>query len=283
MKLIVIPTLISVLASLARAQDAIVPDQFSTLQSAVFGATDVDLDGVVEILVRSGTYAENVLVQRSNLSISGAPGATIVGSGSIETIRVQNSVNVSISGLTVRNTGNEDGIEFARVGSVSVTNCVFTNCRDGLVMNRTQNSSASANQSFGNTGSGIKIGGGFGITLANNTCSSNQSHGIDLSGASTSTLTGNVVTANANNGLRVRDGSGNVVVGNTSSANLQSGLRIERTIGTLVTANAITNNLEWGVRLKDTVGTDFSILAGIQAATGDNTVTGNSNGALRND
>jgi len=285
MKLFATSLSLLALAASTRAQDAIVPDQFLTLQAAVLGASDVDADGVVEILVRAGSYSGNTFIQRSNLSISGEGAATttITGTGVVEAIRVQNCVNVSITGLTVRNQGLEDGIEFSRVGGVSVTACVFTNCRDGLVLNRAQNSMASGNQSFGNTGSGIKLGRGFGNTVANNTCTANQSHGIDLAGSSTNTVTGNVANGNTNNGIRVRESAGNVLVANTITGNLQSGVRLENTTGTLVTTNTITNNLEWGVRLKDNVGADFSLAAGVQGPTGDNTVTGNVLGAVRLD
>ena len=75
------------------AVDAIVPDDFATISAAVLGATDVDSSGVVEIMVRAGTYNENVRIERSDLALLGedadaeaapvAVGETKVGSADL--------------------------------------------------------------------------------------------------------------------------------------------------------------------------------------------------------
>ena len=65
--------------SATAAVDAVVPDDFETIQLALDSADDTDRDGFVHIFVRRGTYAENVLIQqRADVILEGQDPATTV-------------------------------------------------------------------------------------------------------------------------------------------------------------------------------------------------------------
>ena len=296
------------LAAVASAQDAIVPDDFATIQSAVSNATDVDLDGTVEILVRGGTYVENVVVRRSSLSLSGEGAATtsVVGAGFRETIRVEDADSVSISGFRVSNSILEDGIELQRTTGCSVLDTVLTGNRDGLSVQSSQNALVMNNEAFDNDGEGIRFRGAAFSTCAGNSSHDNLHHGIDVRRSFGIALDGNTTNGNTDSGLRVRQGvqvtvtnhvsNGNSdsgilvrrasdcsVVGSTCSGNLDSGLRLRDTASNLFSQNAFTGNAEHGIRMENASDDFDGSQGGNQAPPGDNDLSGNGNGPLRVD
>jgi parallel beta-helix repeat protein len=294
--------------AVASAQDAIVPDDFATIQSAVSSASDVDLDGTVEILVRAGTYVENVLIRRSNLSLSGEGAATtsVVGAGFRETIRVEDADSVSISGFRVSNSILEDGIELQRTTGSSVLDTVLTGNRDGLSVQNSQGALVMNNEAFGNAGEGIRFRGAAFSTCLGNSSHDNQHHGIDVRRSFGIALDGNTTNGNTDSGLRVRQGvqvtvashvsNGNSdsgilvrraadcsIVGSTCSGNLDNGLRLRDTANNLFSQNSFTGNNEFGIRMEN-ANDDFDAgPSGNQAPPGDNDLSGNGNGAVRVD
>lgn len=308
MKLSTFLLVFSSLVTVTRAQDATVPDQFPTIQSAIALATDVDANGTIEIFVRNGTYAENLLVQRSNLSITGesATGTVVVGTGAINTIRVQNANHVAIRTLTVRNNLTSDGIEFQRSNAGTVSGVIATNCLDGITVNNTVGGTLSGNECFANAHTGIKLGRSTQISISTNNCHNNGGHGIDIARSIANTLSQNLCTSNGDAGIRVGRSNQNTVEHNTCTQNLGDGLRLETAVNNTVrqntlsqnvqnglrmnltttnsiTGNTINNNGAFGIRRKDWNADDFSADAGQQEPIGDNTVLGNVSGPLRND
>lgn len=274
------------LSAFVRAQDAIVPDDFATIQGAVNGAVDADGDGTIEIFVRAGTYHENVLVQRSRLSLAGESAATttIQGSGLVDTLRVERANRVEISGFLVTNTGTADGIEFQRVRFGSIHDCVTSGNRDGITINRNDSTHVFHNLSRQNTDTGIQVAGSLNCVVDSNVSQQNGSHGFRLRASTATVLSSNSSTGNVQDGYRVENASGSELSNNTASQNLQSGLRIRDTSNNLFSQNTLVQNGQWGIRTRDSVGDDFDgSAAGVQGPIGDNTVAGNANGALRQD
>lgn len=300
---------VALLAGTSAAQDATVPGTFPTIQSAVLGATDVDGDGIVHILVMPGTYNENVVVQdRPNrlLEGSGAGSTHVVGNSPLEAFEVRRSNNVTVRGFTISNTGTGDGLEYQGSDFGLIENNVFTSSRDGVTVNRSDFVVVRNNLADGNTQSGIKTQRANDTTIEGNTASNNRT-GIDndrsrrtaiQSNTSMNNLNkgirdrrsqdavveGNTSSANGSDGLFVRESFGTTLRTNTSSGNLQNGLRMRDTTGCLITMNQLVNNTEWGIRRRDWSGDDFGSAAGIQdPLQGDNVVTGNGFGPLRED
>jgi parallel beta-helix repeat protein len=269
-----------------RAQDAIVPDDFASIQAAVNGAVDTDGDGTVEILVRAGTYNENVLIQRRALALVGESAAStfIQGSGAVDAVCVERVQHVEIAGFTVSNHGTQDGIEFQRARNCSVHDCVLTDNRDGIVLNRNAGTSVFDNLAISNTDTGIKLAGSLNCQVFANTCRQNGSHGFRLQTSNGNVLSQNLSQANAEDGFRLEQSASNSLVANTAVANLQSGLRMRGTSFNSITQNTLTQNGEWGIRRRNWNADDFDAsLAGVQDPLGDNSVTGNQLGALRED
>jgi len=279
---------LSVLAasSALRAQDAIVPDNFPSIQAAVSGAHDTDGDGTIEIFVRAGTYNENVLILRPALALIGESAAStfIQGSGAVDAVHLERVQHVEIAGFTVSNHGTQDGIELQRARHCSVHDCVLTDNRDGLVLNRNAATTAFNNLAIANTDTGIKLGGSVDCQVTSNTSRQNGSHGFRLQSSNGNVLGQNLAEANVEDGFRLDQSSSNVLAGNKALANLQSGLRMRNTSFNTISQNTFAQNAEWGIRRRDWNADDFDgALAGAQDPIGDNTVVGNQLGALRED
>jgi len=84
----------------------IVPDDFSTIQEAVFAANPGDT-----IYVRAGTYQERVNIFKNNLVLTGENKDTTILEGTGETyptISINNADKIAITGFTIQN--SKDGI-----------------------------------------------------------------------------------------------------------------------------------------------------------------------------
>lgn len=295
--------------STARAQDAIVPDDFGSISAAVIGATDVNNNGTVEIFVRNGTYNENVFIQRSNLALTGEnPRQTVVQGAPVgqAVIYVQQSTNVTIQGFKVQGGGAiADGIEFSRVSDSLIFECWTTGNRDGISLGRSDRNTVRRcltedNAMEGaklrisndctvekvvsrrNTGEGFQMVGSQGSTFNNCRSRSNLGTGYDVDRCIMATVSGGFATGNIDSGVRVRE-SGGTLVQNVRSDQNENGLRLEQTNDSLFTMNAFINNREYGIRMEDSTGDDFASTPGIDPAPGDNDVTGNLLGAVRVD
>ena len=278
--------------------DATVPGTFATIQAAVDHATDVNGDGVVHIMVSSGTYAENVRIHnKSNITLQGADASTTIISGVAmrETVDVERSNHISILDFTIthgtprafgRVLGGSrgEGIEFSRVTNSTISGTIITgNPDEGIKLGRSDNNTITGNTVMMNGRTGIKLDRSDGNMVANNESSDNGDHGIDLSRSGGNMVQDNDVLGNADDGIRLKGGDGNDIVGNLIDGNVDSGLRLRDTVDTLASGNTITNNGEWGIRTRDGSSDDFGAAAGIQPPTGDNTVMGNTRGPLRQD
>jgi parallel beta-helix repeat protein len=296
-------------AGTAAAQDAVVPDDFATIGAAVVGATDGNGDGTVEILVRAGTYVEDVFVQRSNLTLSGEGAATttIQGSGLIDTVRIQQASNVIVQGFTVVSGGAFDSIDYSRVNGGAIEANVLTGGGSGISTNRSQMLTIADNEIFGTTLEAIKVDRSARVTVLSNSAHDNPGDGITVDRAvrirmqgndsrnnggvglrdrdSTRTLyISNVAENNGDDGIRIESSGSDILFGNSCSGNISNGLRMMGTSDSLVTGNAFTGNLEWGVRRESWTDDDFDRTAGgAQDPPGDNDLSGNVNGPLRED
>lgn len=296
-------------AASASAQDAIVPDDFGSISAAVFGATDVDMDGTVEIFVRNGTYNENIFIQRSNLELTGEnPRQTIIqGNGAaLAVVYVQQSSNVTIQGFKIQGGGaTSDGIEFSRVNDSLIFECWSRGNLDGFSLGRSDNNVirrclADNNAMEGvklrisnncevdrvvsrnNTGEGFQAVGTQSGSFLNCRARGNLSTGFDIDRSIGATILGGFATGHVDSGVRVRESSGTMVQGVRSDQN-DNGLRIEDTNDSLFTMNAFINNRQWGIRIENSTNDDFASTAGIDPAPGDNDVSGNVLGAVRID
>ena len=298
-------------AGAALAQDAIVPDQFATISAAVAGATDVNGDGFVQILVRSGTYNENVSTSRSNLGLTGENAATTIlqGTGGNDALQIRDADNVRIASMTVVGVAgglSDDAIDFDRVTNCQVLNVITQGGDTGIDVSDSQDCRIDRADVSGALTEGVKVHRSSRVDVIRSTSRDNGHQGFDADESDNVRMGLNSATGNGDSGFRDRFGSGNLYARNTSTGNVDNGWRIENSNNTVLRENTATgnfsnglrmeetsnsdifgnvfdNNNEWGIRRKDWLNDDFAAVAGIQDPPGDNSANGNGNGPVRND
>ncbi len=261
-------------ATAVTAQDAVVPTDFATIQAAVLSATDVDLNGSIDIQVLAGTYAEAILVLRDDISLTGEDAATTIidGGGAANVIHVERSNRFSIQGFTVTSTGEANGLDFSRSDDATVAGNIFDGNRHGIRLDRSNNALVELNEVGASKAAGIKVTRSQGAIVMMNSVHDGLSTGIDIRGVASTQVDDNVLTNNLGTGIRIRRTDGaNSVMGNTITGCLDNGMEIREAVSTLVLNNTISGGLSNGIRLRDTAQSLFS----------GNVVTGNQGYGVR--
>jgi parallel beta-helix repeat protein len=193
-------------------------ENFTKIQDAINAANLGDT-----VYVYSGTYYENVLVNKTiNLTGKNRDTTIIDGGGGAETVQVEaNWVNVS--GFTFTN-GNNEGINL-----YYVQNCTIFN-----------------NNAFSNK-YGIRLSVSFNNNITGNTASNND-RGIALSGAERNNIKGNMVSNNMYGIYGV--GGWNNITSNTVISNTRDGIHLGGSIINNIIGNNISNN-RFGISLLD--------------------------------
>ena len=292
----------------AFAQDATVPGDFGTIRQAVAGATDVDGDGTVHIAVAAGTYNEELRIQRSNLELVGAGAGTtrIHGAGSAHTIYVERAQGVRIEGFTIEGVAPFDAIELRRAKGGAVVDNVISGGETGITVNGSRRVRVSDNDVSDADTEGIKISRSKRIVVRDNSSHDNGDVGIDADRSKKLRIEGNDSFDNGDHGFRDRRSTGNryeenVAVGNASdgfrieksvetrlsrngASENENGLRMKDTSASSIGGNLLTGNVEWGLRHKASASDDFNTgSAGVQAPPGNNDLSGNGKGPVRED
>ena len=152
---------------------------FTTIQAAVTAASGGD-----DILVLDGTYAENVIVDKSLVirSASSAAGVTVTAVTASSPVFIVSANSVTIDGFTVSGTTSTSigGIEVSDVSSCLIANNYVTGCGVGIrLAGGASNNSITGNNCYGNTKYGLAIRGMAAENLVSkNIFSSNTSKDI---------------------------------------------------------------------------------------------------------
>jgi len=243
---------------------------FTTIQAAVTAATAGDI-----INIAAGTYNENVVIDKNNLSLIGAfamtanlvpnpVNHTIIDSGAPAlTTSPGITVNSGITGVTIKN---------LRVQNFSSNSGIYGVLgNDNLTIDSVHvygnNSAAAVN------GGGIYMNGPVSNVLINKVDSqNNKQRGIVIWNGfkQNITITNNYVKGNACCGIELQDGtaSGVTISNNTVISNADSGIAaIGLTSGAganVISNNTVTNNGRFGIEIKMPNGTG--------AASGDGSI-----------
>ncbi|MEM3728513.1 MAG: NosD domain-containing protein [Candidatus Bathyarchaeia archaeon] len=159
----------------ASSTTLIVPDDFDSIQDAINNASQ----GAI-IYVRSGTYPENILINKSITLIGENRENTIIDGGGVGNVISIQASNVNISGFTIRNSDPHVGcgIYADRVRNIVISNNKVESNNIGI-----QITFSSQNQICGNTISknyfGIQLIYSSGNTICRNDFKDN-SDGIDI-------------------------------------------------------------------------------------------------------
>lgn len=238
-----------------------VPDDYPTIQGAVDAASPGDT-----IIVRDGTYIENVRVNTSHLTIrseNGAQTTIIQAADPDEHVLDIAAEHVTVEGFTVSGATASlwrAGIALNADNSSIVNNSISRN-RCGIIVNSDSNSIAN-NVVESNSNQGIHISNAQGNYLQSNYLNSNGD-GIGLDNGHQNTIQGNTIAANSRCGITVSSSSRNSVVFNIISGSAE-GVRDGSGSRNSYLANVIDGNT-YGIRLHSFgAGTRSYVVSGNQ-------------------
>jgi len=204
---------------------------FTSIQAAVTAASDGDT-----IMVKDGTYTENVVVDKSLViqSENGADLTIVQAAVTTSDVFEAKAGNVTIDGFTVSGASSTDKSGIAISGTSSGHCTIINNQCTGNSLGIAIKGLSSNNQNVNNTvtGNSCSASGQYGIYLSNtssnsvtsNTFSNNPGSGYTGYGiclfdnADNNTFNNNIADSN-NMGLRVKNADNNTIINNTFSNN----------------------------------------------------------------
>lgn len=175
-------------------------------------------------------------------------------------IRLTDSVNVPISGNTVKNM-SDHGITVTDKGQNCPIqkNIVSGNQGSGIIV--TENSKGcniSGNQSSGNKGSGITVTGSGGCNISGNQSSGNKKAGITVTDSNECNVSGNQSGSNQGAGISVSKSKGCNISGNRVSANKGSGISASGSSKAMaISKNKVEKNSKYGISIG--TGSGYSV------------------------
>jgi parallel beta-helix repeat protein len=249
-----------------------VPDDYPSIQQAIDNAV---AGGV--ILVRNGTYYENITVNKplSLIGITGTQQPAIDGGGVPVAVRIS-ADGVLLTGFNVTNSGSYGdefmcgGIQvFGASECIIANNTACNNLKSGISLINANNNTVANNTCVKNE-IGIRLWSWSPQTTSyniidNNTCSENWRDGIDswsyvfkMWTTSYNNITNNFISLNGlwnyRSGIYVGKSNGDIVSGNTIFSNYY-GLELDSSVGCMVFHNDfIINNQQ--VSISNTAGRD---------------------------
>ena len=233
------------------------PGNYTAIQSAINDAGNGDT-----VFVYSGTYYENVVVNRTIDLIGENRETTVIdGMGFAYVVKIS-SDGVAISGFTMLNS-------------------TWGFFESGIILDSSSNSMVTGNNVANNTNGILLYFSSNNIITGNNVA--NNEYGISLERSSSNTITGNNANSNYLYGIGLRFSSNNTVTGNNANFNIYTGIRLDfSSNNNKITGNNAHFNIEHGIALYSSSNTvmgnnasNTSIGDGIAIYSSSNTVTGN--------
>jgi parallel beta-helix repeat protein len=169
---------------------------FTTIQDAINNSNDGDT-----IYVWTGTYYENVVVNKT---------VSLIGNGSTETI--------------INGSGVGDVVTIER-DWVNITGFTITNGNWGIITSSTNNNKISDCNITSNGQDGISLGSSSGNTISGSDISDNL-WGISFNNCNSNTISGNNITLNKQKGIDVMGGNTNTIYDNIITSHTQYGIQL---------------------------------------------------------
>jgi len=242
------------------------PADFHTIQEAINAASSGDT-----IFVHSGTYYENVVVNKTVTVVGENSYDTIIdGGGTPPVVRVT-SHRVEIRHFTIRNSGrvwNGYGLELNNVRNCSISENNITDnhfgiwllgsSRNGISGNILTNSTANGiyalrspynsihRNSVANNWRGIKLEDSPNNHISGNNVTDNTYGGVDLILTSFTTIHENNIAKNNQGVVLGKNCSGNIIVNNDFALNGEGFTLFTGSYSNFVIANNITRNYSGG-------------------------------------
>ncbi len=218
----------------------IVPDDYAKIQWAIGNATTGDT-----IFVRSGTYYENVVVNKSVSFIGENKYNTIIDGNGTGSVVYITATKVNITGFTIRNSGStfpNSGILLEGSSDDNINQVVIINNKFGILLMYSCNSNLAGNIASNNI-HGIELYDSRKNKLINNNASNNNC-GILLHESDNNMFIGNTISDN-NFGIVLGYSNNNMISNNTVSNGEWTGIRIvDHSNGNMLLNNTASNNLD---------------------------------------
>ncbi len=224
------------------------PGNYSTIQSAINAASNGDI-----IFVYSGTYLENVIINKIVTLLGENTTTTIIQGNSLnDTIEIT-AESVKIQGFTIKNDGSQDGIHTATSNHIFTDN-IFTLTFRGIHLYYSSQNTVTTNQFYDNTQSGLYMEVGQNNTLTENELFNNTEQGIFLTGCGTSHIENNLIYNNERgihafraNGIII---SNNIIESNSYGIHFEGMITIHSNFNT-ISHNRINDNTKIGLRIEN--------------------------------
>ena len=248
------------------AADIYVPDNHMKIQWAIDNATPGDI-----IIVRDGTYTENVNVNKSLLTIqseNGSDKTIIQAQNSSDHVFEVTADSVNISGFTIKGathraglyldcldycrvtnnniSNNEYGINLFNSSNIEIIDNTITKAKKAIICD-SSNSTINNNVIMNNTGYGIGCIH-FSNSIITNNIIRNNEFGIECYFYSDPIITNNSITSNYNYGIGCYESADPIITHNNISENGGDGLFCSCSSPTL-SGNSFSNNSDYGIRL----------------------------------
>jgi len=241
----------AVITAVASATTIWVPEGGNQMiQQAVNNATAGDT-----IIVRDGTYNENVDVGMAHLTIrsqNGSANCIVAAASSDDHVFDVQQDYVNISGFTVKDAtgGDMAGIYLSGREHCSISDNNALNSWYGISLQSSSDNTLTSNTANSNNVVGIHLSGSSNNnTLTGNTANSNNDYGILSGSSNNNTLTGNNASNNYN-GICLSSSSNNTLTGNNASNN-NYGIRLFSSSNNTLTGNTANSNSRHGIDLYD--------------------------------
>jgi parallel beta-helix repeat protein len=231
---------------------------YSSIQEAIDTSNKGDI-----ILVYSGNYSENIIVNKSiNLIGSDKNNVTIYGNKGLYCVLIKSSC-VNMSGFTIKKADVGILISGPYSDNCNISNNIISNNKDGIRLTDTLNNNISKNNISYNSNFGIVIYNSTNNSFYNNTFYENNRgislgrwsnfnlislnnftgniYGIILDYSFKNTITNNQIK-NGDYGVYLTSSNNNNVTNNTINDNGQAGIYTSSSDENIITPNAFFNN-----------------------------------------
>jgi len=240
--------LLGAFVGVASAKTIYVPDDYAKIQWAVNHASAGDT-----IVVRDGTYVENININKPDLTIkseNGSANCVVKAANSNDHVFYVTADNVTIKGFTVTGAYWKAGIYLHNSNNSRIENVIALNNDDGIHLNNSSNNTIANNTVSSNNWDGIYLCYSSSNIIANNNISSNNDDGIHLNNSSNNTIANNIASNNWD-GIHLEDSGSNIIANNNISSNNNYGIYLEDSSNNTIANNNISSNNWDGIGLWD--------------------------------